>query len=79
MKSVKKLETTLAKNKKYLLACSFGPDSMALFDYLIKNDYEFEIVHVNYHILNQADDDEKGIKDFAKKYGIKVHVLSTAR
>ena len=60
-----------------MLACSFGPDSMALFRYLVINKFDFEIVHVNYHILDQADDDEKGIKEEAKKYGIKVHVLST--
>ena len=50
---------------------------MALFHYLVINKFDFEIVHVNYHILDQADDDEKGIKEEAKKYGIKVHVLST--
>lgn len=71
------LTTNLKKNKKYLLACSYGPDSMALFHYLVINNFDFEIVHVNYHILKQADDDEKGIKEEAKKYGIKVHVLST--
>ena len=33
----------LEKNKKYLLACSYGPDSMALFDMLLKEGYRFAV------------------------------------
>ena len=72
-----KIQTKLNKKEKYLLACSFGPDSMALFDYLIKENIYFEIAHVNYHILEQADNDEKCIRDYARKFNIKVHVLET--
>lgn len=50
---------------------------MALFYHLLTKGISFEVAHVNYHILEQADDDEKGIKEFANKYDIKVHVLST--
>ena len=71
------MKTNLDKNKKYILACSYGPDSMALFSYLIKEKIYFEIAHVNYHILKQANDDEIGIRNEAKKYNIKVHVLET--
>ena len=76
MKSLKKV-MRLSKKEKYLLTCSFGPDSMALFCYLLKHGFTFEVAHVNYHILEQADDDERGIKEFAEKYNIKVHVLKT--
>lgn len=76
MKLLKKV-AKLSKKEKYILACSFGPDSMALFHYLINNGYNFEIAHVNYHILKQANDDEKGIKDYAKQFNVPVHVLST--
>lgn len=76
MKSLKKV-MRLSKKEKYLLTCSFGPDSMALFYYLLKHGFTFEVAHVNYHILEQADDDERGIKEFAEKYNIKVHVLKT--
>lgn len=71
------IKTNLDRSKKYILACSFGPDSMALFDYLVKEKFDFVVAHVNYAILKQADDDEKGILDFAKRYGIKVYVLKT--
>ena len=50
---------------------------MALFYYLLNKDIDFEVAHVNYHILDQADNDEAGIKEFANQYNIKVHVLST--
>ena len=76
MKSLKKV-MRLSKKEKYLLTCSFGPDSMALFYYLLKHGFTFEVAHVNYDILEQADDDERGIKEFAEKYNIKVHVLKT--
>ena len=69
--------TKLSKKQTYLLACSYGPDSMALFYYLLENGYSFEVAHVNYHILEQADDDERGIKEFCDKYSITLHVLST--
>lgn len=71
------MKTNLDKKKKYILACSYGPDSMALFSYLVKENIYFEIAHVNYHILKQADDDEKGIVKEASKYNIKVHALET--
>ena len=76
MISLKKV-MKLSKNKKYLLACSFGPDSMALFHYLLINKYDFDVIHVNYHILKQANDDEKGIRDYCDAHSIKLHVLST--
>ena len=76
MKLLKKV-AKLSKKEKYLLTCSYGPDSMALFYYLLNKDIDFEVAHVNYHILDQADNDEAGIKEFANKYNIKVHVLST--
>ena len=71
------MKTNLNKNKKYLLACSFGPDSMALFHMLLKENIYFEVVHVNYHILDQADDDEKGIREYCDQHGVKLHVLET--
>ena len=54
MKLLKNLETNLKKNKKYLLACSFGPDSMALFHYLVINKFDFEIVHVVLVLIDET-------------------------
>ena len=49
----------LDKNKKYLLACSYGPDSMALFSMLLEEGYRFEVAHVNYHFRNESNLEEK--------------------
>ena len=65
----------LDKNKKYLLACSFGPDSMALFHFLRVDGYNFECAIVNYHLRKESDLEVKGLMDYAAKFDIKVHVL----
>jgi len=72
-----KIKTNLNKSEKYILTCSFGPDSMALFRYLLDNDFDFEVAHVNYHILAQSDSDCKKIVDFCGVFHKKVHILST--
>ena len=65
----------LDKNKKYLLACSYGPDSMALFSMLLKEGYQFEVAHVNYHFRIESDDEEKNLREYCDKNNIKIHVL----
>ena len=63
----------LDKNKKYLLACSYGPDSMALFGMLINENINFEVAHVNYHLRKESDDEEKGLREFCKHHSIVIH------
>lgn len=65
----------LDKNKKYLLACSYGPDSMALFNMLLKEGYNFEVAHVNYHFRIESDQEEKDLREYCLKNNIKIHVL----
>ena len=65
----------LDKNKNYLLSCSVGPDSMALFDMLLKENYSFEVAHVNYHLRDESDFEEAGLRDYCKIKGIKIHVF----
>ena len=48
----------LDRNKKYLLACSFGPDSMCLLHMLYNEGYNFGVAHVNYHFREDSDDEE---------------------
>ena len=67
----------LSKKDTYILACSYGPDSMALFKMLLEQGYKFVVAHVNYHILSQADEDEKGIKEYCLKHKIKFYSFST--
>ena len=66
----------LEKNKKYLLACSFGPDSMALFDMLLKEGYKFAVAHVNYHLRAEADDEEVDLRNYCLTNGVGIYVKS---
>ena len=67
--------SSLDKNKRYLLACSYGPDSMAAFYLLLKDGYSFEVAIVNYHLRPESNDEVKGLKEYADKHNIKLHVL----
>ena len=49
--------------KKYLVACSGGPDSMALLD-MYKDSYELMACHINYHKRKTANRDEKIVKAY---------------
>ena len=66
----------LEKNKKYLLACSFGPDSMALFDMLLKEGYRFAVAHVNYHLRAESDDEEIELRNYCLTHGVGIFVKS---
>lgn len=68
------IKINLDKNKRYLLACSFGPDSMALFDLLIKNKYNFEVAHVNYGLREEAVDETSKLTQYCEEKGIKLHI-----
>lgn len=50
--------------EKYLLACSFGPDSMALLHSLLTYTKNIIVCHVNYHQRKESDDEENGLKKF---------------
>lgn len=64
----------LEKDKNYLLACSYGPDSMALFDMLLKEGYRFSAALVNYHIRPQSTAEMDGFIKYCEKHKISYHV-----
>lgn len=66
------MKIKLDKKKKYLLACSFGVDSMALFDILQNNGYSFAVAYVNYGVRQESGDEEKQIIKYAKQNNIKI-------
>ena len=68
----------LDKNKRYLLACSFGPDSMVLFDMLLNDNYSFEVAHVNYHLREESDFEEASLRDYCKIKHVKIHVFQNS-
>ncbi len=60
----------LNKKRIYALACSFGPDSMSLFDLLIKNNYKFFVCHCNYHLREESDLEERELRKYCEKNNI---------
>jgi len=68
-------QINLDKNKRYLLACSFGPDSMSLFHLLLNGGYDFEVAHVNYGLREEAKQETENLLSFCDTNNIKCHVL----
>ena len=69
------MKLNLAKNKKYLLACSYGPDSMCLFHLLKEGGYTFEIAHVNYHLRKESDKEQKALEEICHSLNLSLHIL----
>ena len=67
----------LSKENKYVLACSFGPDSMALFDMLLKENFKFVVAHVNYHKRDASNFEEESLRKYCAKNNIEIEVLDT--
>ncbi len=68
------LSKYLKKDKTYLLACSFGSDSMALCYLLLKGGYKFEVAYVNYNLRKESKDEEEGLKKYCQDNGLKLHI-----
>ncbi|MCQ3035794.1 MAG: tRNA lysidine(34) synthetase TilS, partial [Bacilli bacterium] len=66
----------LEKSKKYVLACSFGPDSMALFSMLYNEGYSFVVAHVNYHKRDASNFEEESLRKYCEERDIQIEVLS---
>ena len=58
----------------YLVACSGGPDSMALLDMLVNKNYNVIVAHVNYKTRDESDDEEQLVKDYCSFHNIKCYV-----
>lgn len=64
----------LDKKQKYLLACSHGPDSMALFYMLKEEGYNFAVAHVNYHLREESDQEQKELEAYCAKNNVELYV-----
>lgn len=72
---MKKINLHLDKNKKYVIACSYGPDSMALLDAAIKEKLNIVVAHVNYRKRAVSIDEQNNLGKFCEEQNIKCHVL----
>ena len=75
---INELKINIDKNKKYVVACSFGPDSMALLNLAIKNNLKFVVAHVNYHKRKISNFEQASLTQFCKDKNIEIEVLDTA-
>ncbi len=64
----------LDPNSTYIVAVSFGPDSMALLSMLIKEKYKIVVCHVNYHKRKESNDEEKSLYQYCMLYHIPLYV-----
>ena len=72
---MERIDLKLDKRKKYIVACSFGPDSMALLDAAIKNELNIVVAHVNYRKRDVSVFEQKSLEKYCEKRGIKIYVL----
>ena len=60
--------------KTYLIACSGGPDSMALLDMLVNHNFNIIVVHVNYKTRLESDSEEKLVVDYCIKNNLNYEI-----
>lgn len=69
------MQINLTHHKKYLLACSFGPDSMALLSLLQSGGYSFVIAHVNYMMRDaESEAETSDLKAYAAAHNIPLFI-----
>ena len=72
---MEEIKLNLDESKKYVIACSFGPDSMALLSAAIKEKLNIVVAHVNYRKRDAAIQEQRELTRYCEKYKIKVCVL----
>ena len=70
-----KISLNLDKSKKYVIACSFGPDSMALLDASIKEKLNVVVAHVNYRKRDAVVVEQKSLEEYCAVRKIKFYIL----
>lgn len=68
------MKLNLKLNNKYIIGVSYGPDSMALLDLLLKNHYNFVVCHINYHLREESNEEQKKLENYLKLYNIKYYI-----
>ena len=67
--------TLFEANKRYLLACSGGLDSMALAHLLHAAGIQLELAHVNFGLRGtESDGDEEFVKNWAQECSLPIHI-----
>ncbi len=61
---------SIDKSATYLVACSYGPDSMALLHLLMKETNKIVVCHVNYHKRNVSNFEEDSLRVFCNEHNL---------
>ena len=71
------MKIKLDSKKCYLLAVSGGVDSCVLFDLLIKNNINFQVVHINHHTRGLENEQEQHLVEMmCQENQIKLHLYN---
>lgn len=65
----------LQKDLRYLVAVSFGPDSMALLHMLLQEHSKVIVCHVNYHKRKESEDEEAQLRKYCEEHHLPLFVL----
>jgi tRNA(Ile)-lysidine synthase len=65
----------LNKTSLYVVAVSFGPDSMALLDTLRRQGFQIHVAHVNYHKRPESDLEQSGLEQYCLQHDVALSVL----
>jgi len=67
----------LDPHSNYILASTFGPDSMALLDMTIKQGVSPVVCFVNYHFQDSMEGEEDALKQYCAEHNLRLETLDT--
>ena len=70
------MKLNLNKNEKYILGCSSGPDSMALFYMLLNGNYNFVVCNIDFNYRDKSYEETDLVREECKKYNIPFYTKS---
>lgn len=72
-----RLNCKINKDRTYIVAVSFGPDSMCLLDLLRKAKCNLIVAHVNYHRRPESNSEQQKLEKFCAENNLTIEVLDT--
>jgi tRNA(Ile)-lysidine synthase len=73
------IEFKFKPNRNYLVACSYGPDSMALLDMVQKSGIKPIVCHVNYHAREESQAEEDALREYCNQRGLTFECLDASK
>lgn len=70
------MKLNLNKNEKYILGCSSGPDSMALFYMLLNEKYNFVVCNIDYNYRDESYEETDLVREECNKFNIPFYTKS---